>query len=330
MAGVPARPHLFRLSVVVPCFNEEAVIEETNRRLLAVLGAQEDFELELVYVDDGSSDATETLLADLAEQDARINVVSLARNFGHQPAITAGIDHVSGDVVAVIDGDLQDPPEIILQMLGLWRQGYDVVYGVRRDRKEGLVRRAAYALFYRLHRWLADIDVPLDSGDFSLMDRRVIKVLRTLPEHNRFVRGLRAWSGFRQVGLPYERQARAAGITKYGWLKLLRLALDGIINFSAAPLTGIFILGVCASALAALGASAYLVAYLTSVPIFGRAPEEVAGFTTLILVLLFFSGLQLICIGILGEYLGRVYQEAKRRPVYVVKDLWGVRFKEER
>lgn len=330
MAGVPARPHLFRLSVVVPCFNEEAVIEETNRRLLAVLGAQEDFELELVYVDDGSSDATETLLADLAEQDARINVVSLARNFGHQPAITAGIDHVSGDVVAVIDGDLQDPPEIILQMLGLWRQGYDVVYGVRRDRKEGLVRRAAYALFYRLHRWLADIDVPLDSGDFSLMDRRVIKVLRTLPEHNRFVRGLRAWSGFRQVGLPYERQARAAGITKYGWPKLLRLALDGIINFSAAPLTGIFILGVCASGLAALAASAYLVAYLASVPIFGRAPEEVAGFMTLILVLLFFSGLQLICIGILGEYLGRVYQEAKRRPVYVVKDLWGVRFKEER
>ncbi|MFQ5973091.1 MAG: glycosyltransferase family 2 protein [Alphaproteobacteria bacterium] len=330
MAGVPARPHLFRLSVVVPCFNEEAVIEETNRRLLAVLGAQEDFELELVYVDDGSSDATETLLADLAEQDARINVVSLARNFGHQPAITAGIDHVSGDVVAVIDGDLQDPPEIILQMLGLWRQGYDVVYGVRRDRKEGLVRRAAYALFYRLHRWLADIDVPLDSGDFSLMDRRVIKVLRTLPEHNRFVRGLRAWSGFRQVGLPYERQARAAGITKYGWPKLLRLALDGIINFSAAPLTGIFILGVCASGLAALAASAYLVAYLASVPIFGRAPEEAAGFMTLILVLLFFSGLQLICIGILGEYLGRVYQEAKRRPVYVVKDLWGVRFKEER
>ncbi|HSD54751.1 MAG TPA: glycosyltransferase family 2 protein [Burkholderiales bacterium] len=322
-AAMSARNAL--LSVVVPCFNEEAVIGLTHQRLVASLGGDPSFDLEIVYVDDGSRDRTEEMLFDLADRDARVKVVSFTRNFGHQPAVSAGMRYASGDAVAVIDADLQDPPEVILRLVEKWREGYDVVNAVRENRKEGVAKRFAYALFYRTYRWLASVDVPLDSGDFALMDRRVVDVVNALPEKNRFVRGLRSWSGFRQTGVAYERQSRAAGETKYSFRRLVRLAFDGIVNFSTAPLSLIFGLGVVTAFLALLAAVAYLVWRLVDVPILGYTPGQAPGFTTLILVILFFSGVQLISIGILGEYLGRIYEETKMRPTYVVKEVRGGR-----
>jgi dolichol-phosphate mannosyltransferase len=312
-----------RLSVVVPCFDEEAVIGLTHRRLVETLGRDRPFELEVVYVNDGSRDRTEELLFDLAEADTRVKVVSFTRNFGHQAAVSAGLRYATGDAVAVIDADLQDPPEVILGLMEKWREGYDVVNAVREKRKEGVVRRAGYALFYRLYRRLAAIDVPLDSGDFALMDRRVVDVMNALPEKNRFVRGLRSWSGFRQTGVAYERQSRAAGETKYSLHKLVRLAFDGIVNFSTAPLSLIFGLGVVTALLALAAAAVYFFARIFAIPIFGYTPGDAPGFTTLILTILFFSGVQLVSIGILGEYLGRIYQETKMRPTYVVKEVRG-------
>jgi len=313
------------LSVVVPCYNEEAVIGLTHRQLVAALGGDPSFELELVYVNDGSRDRTEAMLFELADRDPRVKVVSFTRNFGHQPAVSAGLQYAAGDAVAVIDADLQDPPEVILRLVEKWREGYDVVNAVREKRKEGFAKRFGYALFYRVYRRLAAIDVPLDSGDFALMDRRVVDVMNALPEKNRFVRGLRSWSGFRQTGVAYERAARAAGETKYGFGKLLRLAFDGIVNFSTAPLSLIFGLGVATAAIAMLAGAGYLAARIFAIPIFGYTPGEAPGFTTLILTILFFSGVQLISIGILGEYLGRIYQETKMRPSFVVKEVRGGR-----
>lgn len=313
----------FTLTVVVPCYNEEEVILLTHGELIDVLGNQPDFELEIVYVNDGSRDRTHAIVAGLAEADPRANVISFARNFGHQPAVTAGMRYASGDVVAIIDADLQDPPQVILRMLDQWREGFDVVYGVRTKRKESLLKRFAYSTFYRIYNRLASIDVPLDSGDFALMDRRVVEVLNSLPEKNRFVRGLRAWAGFRQTGCVYERAARSAGETKYSFSKLLKLAFDGIFNFSTTPLSIIFTLGLV-TAFSAIGAAlVYFSARVFGFSIFGHRPEDVPGFTTLILTLLFFSGVQLISIGILGEYLGRIYQETKMRPTYVIGSLHG-------
>jgi dolichol-phosphate mannosyltransferase len=313
------------LSVVVPCFNEEAVIALTHRRLVDALGGNPAFDLEIVYVNDGSRDRTEAMLFELSGRDDRVKVVSFTRNFGHQPAVSAGLQYATGDAVAVIDADLQDPPEVILRLMEKWRDGFDVVNAVREKRKEGVAKRLAYALFYRLYRRLASIDVPLDSGDFALMDRRVVDVMNSLPEKNRFVRGLRSWSGFRQAGVVYERAERAAGETKYSFRKLLRLAFDGIVNFSTAPLSFIFGLGVATAVIALFAAAGYLFARIFEIPIFGYTPGETPGFTTLILTILFFSGVQLISIGILGEYLGRIYQETKMRPTFVVKEVRGGR-----
>lgn len=313
----------FTLSVVVPCYNEQEVIHTTHERLMRTLGTDPNIELEILYVNDGSTDRTETMLSSIAETDCRVKVISFARNFGHQPAVTAGLEHAIGDVVAVIDADLQDPPEVILEMIALWRQGSDVVYGVRTQRKETLLKRFAYAGFYRIYRLLANVEMQLDSGDFALMDRRVVNVLNSLPEKNRFVRGLRAWAGFRQTGLVYERAARAAGETKYPFHKLVKLAFDGIFNFSTIPLTLIFLAGLAISIATATGGVVYLTARLGGFSLLGHRMEDVPGFTTLILTLLFFSGLQLVSVGILGEYLGRIYQEAKMRPTYVIKTTYG-------
>jgi dolichol-phosphate mannosyltransferase len=316
-------PHRTRLSVVVPCYNEQEVIGETHRRLMHALGHQPDFDLEIVYVNDGSRDQTEAILNGFADADPRVSVISFSRNFGHQPALTAGLEYASGDVVAAIDADLQDPPEVILQMLAKWREGFDVVYGVRSKRKEGPIKRLAYSSFYRIFDMLANIDVHLDSGDFALMDRRVVDVLNGLPEKNRFVRGLRAWAGFRQIGHEYERAARRAGQTKYPFRKLLTLAFDGIFNFSTTPLSLIFMLGVCTAIVSMLAGSIYFAGHVFGFTVLGHRPGDVPGFTTLILTLLFFSGVQLISIGILGEYLGRIYQEAKMRPAYIVRSVRG-------
>ena len=313
------------VSVVVPCFNEEAVIGLTHRQLIEALGGDASFDLEIVYVNDGSHDRTEALLFELADQDPRVKVVSFTRNFGHQPAVSAGLEYAGGDAVAVIDADLQDPPEVILRLVAKWREGYDVVNAVREKRKEGLAKRLAYALFYKVYRRLASIDVPLDSGDFALMDRRVVDVMNALPEKNRFVRGLRSWSGFRQTGVAYERASRAAGETKYSFAQAARARVRRhrqLLHRAAQP-------DLRARrrdrGVAMFAGAGYLVARIFAIPIFGYTPGEAPGFTTLILTILFFSGVQLISIGILGEYLGRIYQETKMRPTFVVKEVRGGR-----
>ena len=318
-----SKPIPILLSVVLPCFNEQEVIELTHRRLVKALGDNSEFELEIVYVNDGSRDRTEEILFHMADADRRVKVISLSRNFGHQSAITAGLDYAAGHIVAVIDADLQDPPELILSMITKWREGFDVVYGVRTKRKEDFFMRLAYNLFYRLYRFFSRVEMPLDSGDFALLDRRVVDLLNSLPEKNRFLRGLRAWTGFRQTGLVYEREARAAGDSKYNFPKLLQLAFDGIFNFSTRPLTIIFIAGLITSLVSVLATMVYIVARIGDYKIFGYSPGDVPGFTTLILAILFFSGIQLVSLGIIGEYLGRLYQETKMRPSYVVKEVRG-------
>ena len=309
------------LSVVVPAFNEEQVIRVTHNRIIEVLGGLKDIDLEVVYVDDGSKDRTLALLSEIAEGDRRVCILSLSRNFGHQPAITAGLRHASGDVVAVIDADLQDPVELVPEMLTKWREGYSVVYGVRRNRQESAQKILAYSIFYRLLSLLSDIEVPRDSGDFCLLDRGVVDAINRLPEKNRFVRGLRAWYGGRQIGVPYDRPSRAAGQTRYPVSKLLNLAFDGIVSFSLLPLRLIFWLGLGSFVFAMFGLVFFLAHRLIGFQVLGHSPDEVPGFTSLMLVVLLLSGVQLLSIGILGEYLGRVYSEVKNRPEYVLAHL---------
>jgi dolichol-phosphate mannosyltransferase len=312
------RPNQFLLSIVVPCYNEEAVIELTHSRLAETLGTDRDFHLEMVYVDDGSQDKTMEILAGLQKADNRVRVLQLSRNFGHQAAVSAGMAHVSGDVVCIIDGDLQDPPEFVLDMLMKWQEGFDVVYGVRHARKEGFLKRAAYSGFYRLWRWIANIEVPLDSGDFCLMDRRVVDVINDLPEKNRFIRGLRAWSGLRA--------ARAAGTPKYTVAKLIKLAWDGIFNFSVAPLRMISMIGVATSAFSAICFAFVIAQRLIGFRMFNVAPQDVPGWTSIVLIFLMVGGIQLFCLGIIGEYIGRLYEEVKGRPTYLIRRYLG--FKE--
>ena len=309
------------LSVVAPVFNEGEVIQLTHARIVALLGNLEGFDLEVVYIDDGSKDRTPALLSDIAESDPRVCVVTLSRNFGHQPAVTAGLRQASGDAVAVIDGDLQDPVELIPEMLNRWREGYAVVYGVRRSRQEALPKVLAYSFFYRLLAWLSEIEFPLDSGDFCLLDRNAVDAINQLPEKNRFVRGLRAWYGGRQIGIAYDRPPRAAGVTRYPFTKLLKLAFDGIFSFSVVPLRFIFWLGLGSSIFAMLGLLFFVAHRIFAFRIFGHSPADVPGFTSLILSMLFISGVQLLSIGLLGEYLGRVYVEVKGRPEYVVSQV---------
>ena len=218
------------ISVVVPCFNEQEVLLQTHQRLIDTLGSLADIDLEIVYVDDGSTDATPAILDRLMRSDRRVVIVPLTRNFGHQAAITAGLLQTSGDAAVVIDADLQDPPEVILKMIEKWRSGYEIIFGIRAKRRGAWPKRVSYALFYRVLRVLTALSVPLDSGDFALIDREALDVLNALPERNRFVRGLRAWVGFRQTGVAYDRPARAAGLSKYSVFKLIKLGADGIVQ----------------------------------------------------------------------------------------------------
>lgn len=302
------------LSVVLPVFNEAAVIEATHRRLVEVLGQLPGLDLEIVYVDDGSRDETPALLDAIAAADRRVALVRFRRNFGHQAAVTAGLRQAAGDAVVVMDADLQDPPEVVLAMLEHWRAGNEVVYGIRRERKEGLPKRVAYNAFYRLLSRIADIEIPRDSGDFGLVDRRVLEALEALPERERFVRGLRAWVGGTQVGLPYERAARAAGRTKYTLDRLIRLALDGIFNFSVRPLRAILWLGLAVTLLTLAG----LIAAVAGWPAGGLGPGGLA--------LALLGGIQLLSLGILGEYLGRIFAEVKQRPTYLAQRVHESRY----
>lgn len=299
-----------RVSLAIPIFNEELVVPELIRRTTSVLDSLPGGPHEIILVDDGSSDHTLELLEQAAAQDPRLVVVALSRNFGHQTALAAGLDQVTGDVAVMLDGDLQDPPEAVSTLLEWYQQGYDVVYVRRVRRKEAWWLRLCYYLFYRLLAALSSVQLPLDSGDFGLMSRRVVDEIRKMPEHHRYLRGLRTWVGFRQIGVAVERAQRHAGRTKYTPLKLLKLASDGIFAFSIVPLRAATILGAIAIALA-IPFSLYSI----YAKVWLHSPQ---GFTALLLAVIFFSGINLFFLGIIGEYVGRTYEEAKARPHYVV------------
>lgn len=305
------------LSIIVPCFNEELVITQTYDRLASVARDLSGYETELVFVDDGSRDGTLARLREFAEQDSSVRVIAFARNFGHQVAVTAGIDAAVGDALVIIDADLQDPPELIVEMIAKWREGYDVVYGTRVERSgESWFKLVTARAFYRLLNRLSNVPIPLDTGDFRLISRRVADALRAMPERDRFLRGMVSWVGFKQWALPYHRAARYAGETKYPLRKMFRFATDGILSFSSVPLRISVGLGLLSAALALLG-----ILYALVLRIFTQIWVE--GWTALMIAVLFIGGVQLISVGILGAYVGRIYNEIKGRPLYVVQERIG-------
>jgi dolichol-phosphate mannosyltransferase len=310
----PQRPGL---SIVIPVYEEEQNLPALYERLTGVMRDIEP-DYEIVFEDDGSRDQSVEIMRGLAARDSRVLVVELSRNFGHQVAISAGLDYARGEAVIVMDADLQDPPEVLPQFIAKWREGHDVVYAIREQRKEGWLKRSLYALFYRMLQRIANIDIPLDAGDFCIMDRRVVETLSGMPERNRFVRGIRSWVGLDQVGLAYERHARHAGREKYSYRRLVYLALDGLISFSFVPLRMITVIGFVISAISIVLAAIYFVQRL----VVGPNP---LGFTTTIVAILFLSGVQLITLGVIGEYIGRIFEEVKRRPLYVARRVSGQR-----
>ena len=302
------------LSVVAPMFEEEDSVRPFAARVDAALRG---VDYELVLVDDGSRDGTGAALAALAADDERVKVISLSRNFGHQPALTAGLEHAAGDVVVMMDGDLQDPPEVVPEMLAAWRRGADVVYAVRAERQgETAFKRTTARWFYRAFRRLARIDLAVESGDFRLMDRKALDALLAMPERNRFLRGMTVWVGFTQTAVPYVREARTTGRTKFPLSKMLRFSFDAITSFSNRPLQWATLLGFACSGLAFLGIPLTVVARYTN--------QFVPGVPSTILVVLLLGGIQLITVGIIGEYVGRIYDEVKRRPLYVVRERLNV------
>jgi dolichol-phosphate mannosyltransferase len=305
------------VSVVVPCYNEEAVLRETYRRLCDTLTEGRGVSFEWVFVDDGSRDRTLDILRELQLQDARLRVIAFSRNFGHQVAVTAGLEHATGDAVVCIDADLQDPPEVIWSLIARWVDGADVAYGVRTEREgETAFKLWTANAFYRTINRLSEVEIPLDTGDFRLMDRRVVSAFLAMPERDRFVRGMIAWVGGRQDPVPYKRAARFAGETKYPLVKMVRFAADGILSFSLAPLRIASWVGISAAALSVVGILyALALRLLTSI--------WVPGWTLLFIALLFIGGVQLLCLGVIGEYVGRIYGESKRRPLYLVRERLG-------
>lgn len=305
------------LSVVVPCYNEDAVILETYRRLIIELEQIPNLSLEFVFVDDGSRDATPRLLAEIQRSDARVRVVAFSRNFGHQIAVTAGLEHASGDGVVVIDADLQDPPGVIRVMVERWRSGVDVAYGIRSERDgETAFKLWTAKAFYRAINCMSDVPIPLDTGDFRLLDRKVVDALLSMPERDRFVRGMVSWVGFRQEAVPYRRAARYAGTTKYPLSKMIAFAIDGVLSFSLVPLRIATYIGFGAAAIAVV-----LVFYALGIRLL--TDRWVTGWTGLFIGLMFIGGVQLVALGVMGEYLGRVYGEVKRRPLYLVRERLG-------
>jgi len=305
------------ISVIVPCYNEEQVIVETHRQLVTTLAALDDLDFEIVYVDDGSSDKTVDLLRTIQSADKRTRVVRLARNFGHQLAVSAGLEHSAGDAVVIIDADLQDPPEVIPEMVERWRDGYHVVYGMRTDRPgETAFKLWTAKLFYRFINRLSKVQIPLDVGDFRLLDRRVVDVLLSMPERDRFLRGMVSWIGFRQVAVMYRRAERRAGESKYPLFKMLQFAADGVLSFSLTPLRLALWVGFLSIGMAFAG-----ILYALIIRLYTN--DWVRGWTSIFTAVLFIGGAQLVTLGIIGEYIGRIYAEVKRRPLYVVEERLG-------
>ncbi len=304
-----------RYSVVIPVYNEEEVIRETYWRLKSVMD-QTGESYELLFVNDGSRDQTAELIVAMGEKDPSVTLIQFSRNFGHQVAITAGMDYARGDAVIVIDADLQDPPELMLDMIAKWREGYDVVYAKRSERKgETWFKRQTASAFYRILKRMTEIDIPLDTGDFRLLDRKVCDEMKRLPEKNRYVRGLVSWVGFRQTAVEYVRDERFAGESKYPLKKMLKLSMDGMTSFSSKPLKAAGIAGVLISA----AGFVYLLVVLIE-KWFTRV--TVPGWSSLIALQIIFSGCILMFLGVIGEYLGRIYDEVKQRPLYIVSSVY--------
>jgi glycosyltransferase involved in cell wall biosynthesis len=300
------------LSIVAPVFNELENIPELYRRVQAVMSAMS-ISWELVLVDDGSTDGSTDRILELAKQDEHVRPVIFARNFGHQVAITAGWDYARGDAVVIIDADLQDPPEVIPDLVAKWREGHEVVYAVRAEREgETWFKKTTATLFYRIVHKITDVKIPVDTGDFRLMDRQVVDVLKTMRERYRFPRGMSAWVGFRQVGVPYKRAVRFAGTTKYPFSKMLKLALNAITGFSYFPLQLATYFGFASAGVAIIAIPVVAIMRLTGSQFFG-------GQATTLISVLFLGGVQLISLGVIGEYLGRIYDEVKGRPLYIVR-----------
>jgi dolichol-phosphate mannosyltransferase len=313
----PTHPAPKLLSIVIPCYNEQEVITETVKRLKAFAEGLKYLDVEFIFVDDGSRDQTLAMLKSFAVSDGRIKTISFARNFGQQMAMTAGIDAASGDAVVLIDADLQDPPEVIHDMIKKWEEGFDVIYATRTERPgESMFKLATARLFYRLLNKLTSVPIPLDTGDFRLMSRPVVDVIRTLPECDRFLRGMVSWVGFKQVALPYKRAERFAGETKWSVIKLVFLAIDGIISFSNKPLEFILSLGVALTSLTTLG---IIGIFAQRIVYDSWAPDNLI----LLLGIGFFSGIQLLSLGIVGLYIGRNYNQIKNRPLYIVQEYQG-------
>lgn len=304
-------------SVVIPSYNEELVIQETYKRLKTVMDSINE-PYELIFVNDGSKDNTAVIIRKLCEADKRVKLVDFSRNFGHQLASTAGMDYSSGDTVVLIDADLQDPPELIPEMIKKWREGYEVVYGVRIKRiGETFFKKLTAKLFYRFMRSMTEVDMPLDTGDFRLIDRKVCDALKAANEKNRFIRGLISWLGFKQIGIEYVRDKRFAGETKYPLKKMIKFAFDGITSFSYKPLKLATYFGTAISGLSFL----YLLVVLYQ-RLF--TDKTVAGWASTLAVSLFFNGIVLIILGIIGEYIGRIYDEVKGRPLYIVRETFNI------
>lgn len=305
-----------QVSVVLPVYNERENLDALVARVHPVLNSATNGSFEVVFIDDGSRDGSGKLLDLLSDRDGRYKVIHFSRNFGHQAALQAGLDAARGSAVVLMDSDLQDPPELISRFIEEWREGYEVVYAIRKKRKESVWKRAAYNIFYRTMRFIAEVEAPLNAGDFCLMDRRVVDTLVALRERNRFLRGLRSWVGFRQIGVEYERDSRNAGEPKYTFRKLVGLALSGYIGFSSLPLRLAAWLGVW-SATAGFLLTIWVIVSKLTVP---HAPQ---GWASTIAVILFVGGVQMMMLGVIGEYLGRVYDEVRRRPLYVVSSRTG-------
>ena len=313
------------ISIIIPIYNEKENLNNLYNQLKNVIHLLND-EFEIIFVNDGSKDNSLEIMRGIAGKDGSVRILNLSRNFGHQAAISAGIARAVGDAIIIMDGDLQDPPEEIKHFIEKWKEGYDIIYAIRKNRKENILKRIIYAMFYRFLRLISDIDIPLDSGDFCLMDRKVVNIIsHDMPETIRFIRGLRAYTGFRQVGLEYERHRRAAGKTKYTFLKLFKLALDGLLGFSIFPLKIAILLGFLIAVPSCVMGLVIFAGKIFNFTIFGRTPGAVPGFTTLAIGMFFLGGVILFVLGVIGEYIGRIYYEVKKRPTYIIESEYSLK-----
>jgi glycosyltransferase involved in cell wall biosynthesis len=302
-------------SIIIPLYNELHTIPELVKRLQAVIGTF-DAPVEVIMIDDCSTDGSLPLLERTHEEDRRFKVLGFSRNFGHQVAITAGLDYARGEAVVLMDGDLQDPPELLPHFVAKWKEGYQVIYAIKRSRKENVLKRMAFAGFYRLMHSFSSITIPMGAGNFSLLDRRVVEVMRGMPERNRYISGMRAWAGFRQTGIEFDREARFAGKPQMSIGRLVNLALDGLFSFSKAPLRfGIYV-GLFSAGLSFIGAAYVIFAKLFT-------DRAILGWASTMLAITFIGGMILVTIGIIGEYIGRIYDEVKQRPLYVIETKIG-------